>query len=177
MGYVLVENNTAVPYSLQQLREAHPNTSFPKNPSAESLAEFNVFPLNYDPQPDFDIVEPDTIEQRIGGEGVDENGDPIEGFYGWWQSWTGRNRTPEELRPAMIVTMRQARLALLQENKLADVIAAIAALPDGEREAAEIQWEYGSTVERLSPLVVSLIPALGLTDETMDDLFELAKTL
>ena len=96
MGYVLVENDTAVPYSLQQLRDAHPNTSFPKNPSAESLAEFNVFPLNYDPQPDFDIVEPDTIEQRIGGEGVDENGEPIEGFYGWWQSWTGRNRTPEE---------------------------------------------------------------------------------
>lgn len=177
MGYVLVENDTAVSYSLQQLRDAHPNTSFPKNPSAESLADFNVFPLNYDPQPDFDIVEPDKIEQRVGGEGVDENGDPIEGFYGWWQSWTGRNRTPEEKRVGVSVTMRQARLALLQQGLLSTVNAAVAGLPEGEKEAAEIQWEYGSEVNRLSPLVVGLMPTLGMSDEEIDALFVLAGAL
>ena len=100
------------------------------------------------------------------------------------QTWAVTEKTDAEKEQALTewrnktsVTMRQARLALSQQNKLADVANAIAALPDGERETAEIQWEYGSIVERLSPLVVSLIPALGLTDETMDDLFELAKTL
>jgi hypothetical protein len=177
MGYVLVENDTAVPYSLQQLRDAHPNTSFPKHPSADSLAEFNVFPLNYDPQPDFDIIEPGLIEQRIGGEGVDEEGNPVPGFYGWWQAWTGQNKTSEEKRSGVVVTMRQARLALNQQGLLSSVEDALAALPDGEREAALIEWEYSSTVERLSPLVASLTLAIGLTDESMDDLFALAMTL
>lgn len=177
MGYVLVENDTAVPYSLQQLRDAHPNTSFPKNPSAESLAEFNVFPLNYDPQPDFDIVEPDTIEQRIGGEGVDENGEPIEGFYGWWQSWTGRNRTPEEKRVGVSVTMRQARLALNQQGLLTLVQDAIALIPEPDKTKIQIEWEYASEVDRNSSWVATLQPALGVTDEQMDDLFKLAGTL
>ena len=78
----------------------------------------------------------------------------------------------------MVVTMRQARLALLSANNLlASVDTAIAAMPDGERERALIEWEYGSIVERTSPLVTSLTTALGQDDESMDDLFELAKTL
>lgn len=177
MGYVLVENDTAVPYSLQQLRDAHPNTSFPNKPSAESLAEFNVFPLNYDPQPDFDIVEPDTIEQRIGGEGVDENGEPIEGFYGWWQSWTGRNKTPEEKRVGVVVTMRQARLALLEQGLLTLVQDAIALIPEPDKTKIQIEWEYASEVDRNSSWVSVLQPALGVTDEQMDALFTLASTL
>ena len=112
MGYVLVENETAVPYSIQQLRDAHPNTSFPKHPSADSLAEYNVFPLNYDERPDFDIIEPGVIEQRIGGEGIDEDGSPIEGFYGWWQSWTGRDE-PLEIKEAKV---RAQRTNLLEET-------------------------------------------------------------
>lgn len=162
MSYVLVEDGVATPYSLQQLKESHPNTSFPRKPAPDALAEYSVYSLNYDPKPDANVVSTSEIENRDGE---------------WWQTYSSREFTAEELRPEMVVTMRQARLALLQQNKLADVTNAIAALPDGEREVAEIQWEYGSTVERLSPLVVSLISALGLTDETMDDLFELAKTL
>jgi hypothetical protein len=77
----------------------------------------------------------------------------------------------------MVVTMRQARLALLQQGLLSSVDAAIAGLPEGEKEAAEIQWEYGSEVERLSPLVVGLMPALGMSEEEIDDLFVLAGTL
>jgi hypothetical protein len=177
MGYVLVEDGEATPYSIQQLRAANPNTSFPKHPSVDSLAEYNVFPLNYDPQPDFDIVEAGTIEQRVGGEGVDENGDPIEGFYGWWQSWTGRNRSPEELRPRMIVSPRQARLALNAAGLLVSVDAAIAAMDEPEKTVVSLEWEYATEIQRLSSWVISMGVALGLSEDELDNLFVVAKDL
>jgi hypothetical protein len=100
------------------------------------------------------------------------------------ETWTVTEKTDEEKtevlaesRKQVVVTMRQARLALLQQGLLSSVAAAIAGLPEGEKEAAEIQWEYGSDVERLSPLVVGLMPALGMSEEEIDALFVLAGTL
>jgi hypothetical protein len=162
MSYVKIENGTPVPYSLSQLKQDNPNVSFPKDPPASVLDDYAVYVLQQDPRPQAEVVEKGPIEERNGE---------------WWQTYTGRDETPDEYRPDMVVTMRQARLALLREGKLADVTSAIAALPDGEREAAEIQWEYGSEVERLSTLVVALTSEIGLTDEAMDDLFRLAETL
>lgn len=70
------------------------------------------------------------------------------------------------------VTMRQARLALLSAGKLAQVNAAIAAIPDAtQRAAAEIEWEYAQTVDRGSPFVQMLGTALALD---LDALFTLA---
>lgn len=80
-------------------------------------------------------------------------------------------------RAGASVSMRQARLALLQAGKLADVDAAIAALPSPHKEAAQIEWEYATEVKRTSRLVENLTPALGLSDVEMDDLFKLAATL
>lgn len=80
---------------------------------------------------------------------------------------------PEPGIPAA-VTARQARLALLQAGKLGAVASAIAALPEGQREAAQIEWEYASVVERESPLVLMLGSALELD---LDALFLQASTL
>ena len=71
------------------------------------------------------------------------------------------------------VTMRQARLALLQQGLLAQVDQAVAS----SGQAAQIEWEFSSTVERNKALVQTLQPALGLTDTQLDDLFKLAATL
>lgn len=76
-----------------------------------------------------------------------------------------------------VVTMRQARLALLQVGLLAAVATAIAALPSPQKEAATIEWEYSQTVERHRPFVLTLGAALGLTSSQLDDLFALAATL
>jgi hypothetical protein len=163
MSYVKIQDGTPVPYSFEELRSDNPNVSFSFPPSSESLVDFNVYLLNQDDYPEgFDVVDSGPIENRDGE---------------WWQTWIGRDATPEEYRPEMVVTMRQARLALLSAGKLSLVNAAIAGLPEGEKEAAEIQWEYGSEVERLSPLVVGLMPALGMSEEEIDALFELARTL
>lgn len=72
-----------------------------------------------------------------------------------------------------VVSMRQARLALLAASLLDDVEAAIAAAP----QAARIEWEYATEVHRDYGLVLTLAPALGLTDQQLDDLFVTAASL
>lgn len=82
--------------------------------------------------------------------------------------------------PAVVpssVSMRQARLALLQAGKLSAVDAAIAALPSPEKEQAQIEWEYATEVKRDSALVAQLAPALGLESAALDALFITAATL
>jgi hypothetical protein len=75
------------------------------------------------------------------------------------------------------VTMRQARLALLTAGKLAAVDAAIGTLPSPQKEAAEIEWDYSSTVDRSSPLMDLLGPALNLDKAALDALFVAAAAL
>lgn len=76
-----------------------------------------------------------------------------------------------------VVTMRQARLALLGAGLLAQVNTAVANMPGADGDAARIEWEFSSTVERHRPLVLSLITALGLTDAQLDELFRQAAAL
>lgn len=72
-----------------------------------------------------------------------------------------------------IVTMRQARLALLASGLLPTVNAAVAAADD----ATKITWEFSSEVQRSNPLIATLAAALMLTEEQLDDLFTLAASL
>lgn len=79
--------------------------------------------------------------------------------------------TPPAAEVPQVVTMRQARLALLHAGLLEAVSQAIAALPSPEKEAAEIEWEYAQTVERHNGIVSELQAALSLTNEQLDTLF------
>lgn len=78
--------------------------------------------------------------------------------------------TPES---PSIVSMRQARLALLQVDLLNSVEEAIA---NGSK-ADQITWEYATEVRRDDSLVVNLSVTLGLSKQQLDDLFTLASTL
>jgi hypothetical protein len=78
-----------------------------------------------------------------------------------------------EQHKVKVVSMRQARLALLQANLLDTVTAAI-----GQGgEADQITWEYATEVRREDALVQNLSQALNLTSAQLDDLFALAATL
>lgn len=72
-----------------------------------------------------------------------------------------------------VVSMRQARLALLQVGILADVDAAIAQ----GTQADQITWEYATEVNRGDALVANMATALGLSSSQLDSLFLLASTL
>ena len=76
-----------------------------------------------------------------------------------------------------VVTMRQARLALLGSGLLATVNTAVAAMTGEAGDAARVTWEFAATVDRNSPLVTSLSAALSLDSTALDALFTTAATL
>lgn len=75
------------------------------------------------------------------------------------------------------VTMRQARLALLNIGKLGTVDSAIASMTGIYGDAARIEWEFSSEVHRNRPLVLALAPILNMTDAQLDQLFVEASKL
>ena len=75
------------------------------------------------------------------------------------------------------VTMRQARLALLENSLLANVQTAINSLPEPAKTKAQIEWEYSNALQRSNPFVSTLGTALGLDSEALDNLFIQANTL
>ena len=90
-----------------------------------------------------------------------------------WEQANTPPVNPTEPTIPTSVSMRQARLALLQQGLLATVNAAIAA----GGEADKIAWEYATEVDRSDVLVQNLAAGLGLTSAQLDDLFLLASTL
>ncbi|MDY0962108.1 MULTISPECIES: hypothetical protein [Massilia] len=157
-------------FSLQtEIRTALPNVLFGPAIAASDLEECGIFPLSSQ-TPSVDagkIAVPTQIAL------VDDR---------WTQLWSIREMTPEELTTQMPqvpqeITMRQARLALLSTGVLAQVASAIETLPDAQRDAARIEWEFSSTVVRDRPLVKMLGQALGLDDQALDQLFITAAEL
>jgi hypothetical protein len=86
----------------------------------------------------------------------------------WSQSEIDEDR---RARTPASITMRQCRLQLLALNKLALVDGIIDAMPEPQKSAAKIEWEYAAAVERNSPLVENLGLALDLDGAEMDTLF------
>lgn len=93
---------------------------------------------------------------------------PFQAAVDAWQAWMPPAPPPlPEPGPVAVVTMRQARLALLAAGLLDAVEAAVA---DAGR-AVQIEWEYATVVERRSPLVAAIAAGLGLDDAAIDALF------
>ena len=76
------------------------------------------------------------------------------------------------------VTPRQIRLALILGGESLDSILAILnTLPEPQKSLALVEWEYAQVFVRSNPLVAQLAPLLGITDEELDQLWQLAATL
>lgn len=69
------------------------------------------------------------------------------------------------------ITPRQARLALLQAELLAQAETAVEALESPAKERVKIEWEYATSVERDSEWINQLGAALGLDSAGIDELF------
>lgn len=101
---------------------------------------------------------------------------------GW--AWDGAAFAPPvpPAPPAPIVpdiTARQLRLWIIAQGRaLAEVDAAIDALPEGVREVASVEWKFSTTYERNHPLIEQLAPLFGLvTPEAIDAAFHAAAQL
>ncbi len=90
---------------------------------------------------------------------------------GVWTSHAPVSYIPQE------VTMRQARLALLENGLLANVQPAINSLPEPGKTKAQIEWDYSNALQRSNPFVAILGSALGLSSQDLDDLFIQASAL
>ena len=66
------------------------------------------------------------------------------------------------------VTMRQARLELLNRGLLDSVNATLATLNNAQ---AQIEWDYSNEVQRDNELINALSSALGLSQDDIDSLF------
>lgn len=92
-------------------------------------------------------------------------------------SWEVRDKTEEELYQEFMnmvpnkITLRQAKLALLQSGLLDSVNSIINSMEGVEGQAARIEWDYAKDVERNSPLVNNLAIALTLSEKQVCDLF------
>jgi len=172
-----------------QLIAANPNTSLPKVWTAETLDFLDVDPVLVSPKPTLGDYE---VAVAAPPEFVEGN---------WVEAWTVQPMFVEytddtkgtvsvemqiaeydanklaKAREGMVVSMRQCRLALLADGTLDNVDVAIASLPEPDKSAAQVEWEYAATVQRTSPFVASLGAAIGYDDVKMDDLFEAAADL
>ncbi len=85
--------------------------------------------------------------------------------------------TPEEVRASMpSITRRQLRLTLVRHGiTLPSVSDAIDDMPEGlERDEMRIEWDDGTTYERLNPRLNAIADVLGLTQEQVDAMWDAA---
>ncbi len=183
-----------------QLIAENPNTSLPKTWTAETLDFLGVDPVLASPKPavgEFEVAVANGVEY-VEGNWVEawtvqpmfvEYTEEVESEDNGVITVVVEVVTVEEqqeaytaaklakARESMVITMRQCRLALLGAGLLDNVDTALASLPEPDKSAATIAWEYGASVERLSAFVVGMGPLLGLSDLEVDALFEGAKDL
>lgn len=75
------------------------------------------------------------------------------------------------------VTMRQARLALLEAGQLDAVTVMVNTIPvSAGGDSVKIEWEYAADVDRNHEWVQSLSSQMGWTDTDLDNLFAIADT-
>lgn len=107
------------------------------------------------------------------------NGDIVFSAAAGWQNDSYRIDAATWIEPDPVpapvteVTPRQARLALSAAGLLDQVNSAIAGMP----AAAQITWQFASTINRADPLIAQLGPTLGLSEQQIDQLFAQAATL
>lgn len=80
-------------------------------------------------------------------------------------------------QPVTEVTMRQARLALIDAGHYEAVNDAIHDMTGVDGLKAQVEWDFARTVERASPIVGMLAGMLALDDEALDNLFDAAAKL
>jgi len=108
--YVFAPNQTVetFPYSIGALRRDNRNTSFPRNPSEEMLATWNVFPVKDRPAPEFDPATENCNQVNP----TLENGE-------WVMTWQVSPASAEEIAERLeqkSAEVRQQRNQLLTES-------------------------------------------------------------
>lgn len=140
--YVLVQNQQVqtYPYSIEELKQDHPDISFPKEISEELLSTFNVFPVVDTPQPPYSIF----TQKAVWGTPA-----LIDGV--WTHQWDIVPLSPEEQSEVLDCVLGDYDLALnghfdtvaqnkKYDNKLSCAIRAGFSGPYQQEGIAFAQW-------------------------------------
>lgn len=167
-------NGTWVQATPAEIRAAHPNKIIPDL----QLAGHGLQSVTVDERPE---VAPGQVAD---GALVDRGGAPA------WE-WTVRPMTAAELQDARsgasltktefllraasagLLTQADAKLAA-HGDVPASFAAVIAAMPQADRDRAEIIWPAATRIERLDPLIGAVAAGMSITDAQLDALFGLA---
>jgi len=108
------------PDTMDAVRREHPNTSFPLNPLPSDLAPFNRFFVK-------PTIRPESSDPRT--ERIEES-EPVETPDGWFQSWTYRPATAEEIAEYDLAHLPPPRwgefsMALVQTPEVSSFLAAL----------------------------------------------------
>jgi len=125
------------------------------------------------------LVAPNFVhapDYSLTAETKDEHTYPVDGWY-WFDTLDAAMDGMRTVTDVQSVSMRQARLALHAAGLLTLVDAAIAAMPEPDKTAAQITWEFAQTVDRNFGMVPALAAAMGMTETQIDDLFIAAAKL
>lgn len=98
--HALIENGVVekYPYSIGNLRKDNPNTSFPRRPSDEMLAEWSVYVVARADRPEVDPITQSLTEDTpvfVGGQ--------------WVQTWVVADATAEEIQQRKEQQLEDAR--------------------------------------------------------------------
>lgn len=154
------------------------------------------FPFPFEPLPEYsEVVEKEKPEYDEALQYVKEiEPTEVDGVY--TQNWEVVNFTQKELTQIEVekaekerleklskrisVTKRQALLALFEIKgiKDTDISALIESIKDdSKRYTTRIDWEGSAMIESDSPTVLLLAEGLGLNEQSLDALFNYARTL
>ena len=165
MFYILIlpGMEPVYPYTLTDLKLAHQQVSFPNDMTNFDTLPWNCYPVQpIDPPMATDMIAIRSMPELVNGV--------------WEERWV-LEPAPPAIAP-QIVSMRQARLALLQAGLLDRVDEIITAIEDPiERKQAQITWDYSVEVDRNDPLVSYITAAFELSSAQIDDLLILASQL
>jgi len=115
------------------------------------------------------ITTPDQLEEVISTMSDQEKTLLRNDFYGIPNTPTNSVQS---------VTPRQMRIALVMSGVDLNLIEnMINNLPEPSKTITRVTWEYSVEFQRNNPLLIAMAPALGLTNEQIDQLFQLASTL
>lgn len=170
------ERATGLLKSKAQITNDNPDVSLPSTWTAATLDFLGVDPVLRSPKPTpsgpYKAIARDGVAQDALGNWV-EAWKEVDMFSSQEEIDAYEAREAAERRSKHRCSPRQARLALAANGSLTALQEAVQASGD----AARIEWEYATEIERSSPLIAGVAAGMGWTEEDLDALFELAVTL
>ena len=149
--------------SEQEMIATYVNRPLTDTQKQEVLDFYTTFPREPETRPTFDV---DT--QKV----IEDGTEVIDGLT--YKKYIATALTQEEIDARFkatvpkVISMRQARLALLNAGLLATVESAVT---NGTDETMKIEWEYATEVRRDWESLIALATALGISEEGLDNLF------